>query len=80
LPDATPFSNQAGPNFPGSVVWQSAYVVIVRHIWRHYGKLGALPVLREHWAGLQQFMGYLEAIADSRTGLVCVYLFHSVDY
>ena len=69
VPDAVPLSNQDGPNFPGSVVWQSAYVVITRHLWRHYGTV-VLPVLREHYGGLQQFMGYLQAIADNRTGLV----------
>lgn len=73
VPDAAPMSNQAGPNFPGSVVWQSAYVVIVRHLWRHYGP-AALPVLREHYIGLSQFVAYLKTIADNRTGLV--YVFH----
>jgi hypothetical protein len=69
LPDTTPFSNQAGPMFPGSVVWQSAYVIIVRRLWHHFGA-SAAHVLRDHYSALQQFMGYLRRIADNRSGLV----------
>jgi alpha-L-rhamnosidase len=69
VPDATPFSNQAGPNFPGSVVWMSAYVTIARNLWRHYGE-AASPVLREHYTGLQEFMRFLRTCVDYRTGLV----------
>ena len=69
VPDATPFSNQDGPKFPGSAVWQSAYVTISRQLWRHYGRL-ALPVLRKHYTGLQEFVRFLRASADNRTGLV----------
>ena len=37
VPDVSPFQTSPYGSNPGSVVWQSAYPVIARNMWRHYG-------------------------------------------
>jgi hypothetical protein len=57
VPDVSPFQTSPYGSNPGSVVWQSAYIVIAQRMWRHYGDKA---VLQSHWSSLNAFMGYLD--------------------
>jgi len=69
VPDVVPYFTGPYGGFPGSPVWQSAYVVIASNLHKHYGEL-ALPLLREVYAGLCEFMAYLGRNQDPKLGLV----------
>ena len=47
VPDVSPFQTSPYGSNPGSVVWQSAYPVIARNMWRHYGDAA---VIKNHCA------------------------------
>jgi hypothetical protein len=47
VPDVSPFQTSPYGSNPGSVVWQSAYPVIARNMWRHYGDAA---VIKSHCA------------------------------
>ena len=53
------------PGHGACPVWQVAYIVIARQMWKHYGE-DAIPVLTRHYPGLQQLMAYFDrhAAAD----------------
>ena len=48
LADVVPFDGIGGN--PGCPVWQVAYIVIARQMWKHYGT-DALPSLEQHYTG-----------------------------
>lgn len=64
-----PYSTGPYGGFPGSPVWASAYIVIARMLYRHYGD-SVLPVLKQHYPGFKSFMAYLLRHADPETKLV----------
>jgi hypothetical protein len=65
LADVVPFDT-IGP-FPGTAVWQLAYVVIVRKHWRHYGDP---TIVQEHWPGLVKLMAHLQRGVNTSSGLL----------
>lgn len=67
VPDVSPFQTSPYGSNPGSVVWQSAYPVIARQLWRHYADK---TVVQTHWSSLKAFMSYLDRKADPETRLV----------
>jgi len=50
-------------------VWQVVYIVIARNMYKHYGK-EVLPVLREHYEGLNELMEWFARHADTSDGLM----------
>ena len=67
LADVVPFDGIGGN--PGCPVWQVAYIVIARQMWKHHGE-DVLPSLRQHWVGLLELMGWFERHADPEDGLL----------
>lgn len=61
LADVVPFDGIGGN--PGCPVWQVAYVVIARNMWKHYGS-AVLPILQLHYGGLRHLMDWFERHAD----------------
>eukprot|EP00665_Eupelagonemidae_sp_cell47_P006968 gene6968-3343_t len=66
LPDVVPFTTGPYGGFPGSPVWQAAYPVLVRNLWRNYGDAGAVS---EHYDGIEALLAYWARRADA-DGLV----------
>ena len=52
-----------------SPVWQVAYIVIARQMWKHHGE-DVLPSIRTHWPGLLDLMGWFDRHADPADGLL----------
>jgi hypothetical protein len=67
--DVVPFDGIGGN--PGCPVWQVAYIVIARQMWKHYGP-AAVPVLQAHWDGLLDLMGWFDRHADKADGLLTI--------
>lgn len=67
LADVVPFDGIGGN--PGCPVWQVAYIVIARQMWKHYGE-DVIPSLTKHFGGLQQLMNWFDRHADSTDGLL----------
>ncbi|EDQ86725.1 uncharacterized protein MONBRDRAFT_10744 [Monosiga brevicollis MX1] len=63
--DVHPYDGIGG--WPGCVVWQVAYVVIARNVYRFYGDTSHLV---EHYAGLAALMNYLNSTKNPSTSLV----------
>jgi hypothetical protein len=72
LADVVPFDGIGGN--PGCPVWQVAYIVIARQLWKHYGE-DALPSLRAHYAGLVELMGWFDRHADPSDGLLMTHCY-----
>ncbi len=53
--------------FPGSPVWQSAYIVIAHTTWRAYGDVA---LLRRQYAGLRASIDYFNAHVDPKSGVL----------
>jgi hypothetical protein len=67
LADVVPFDGIGGN--PGCPIWQVAYIVIGRQLWKHYGE-DALPSLRKHYTGMKELMGWFDRHADPSDGLL----------
>ena len=67
LADVVPFDGIGGN--PGCPVWQVAYIVIARQVWKHYGE-SALPALNLHYEGMQELLGWFDRHADPTDGLL----------
>ena len=57
LADVVPFDGIGGN--PGCPVWQVAYIVIARQLWKHHGE-SALPALKLHYVGLKELMAWFD--------------------
>ena len=55
LADVVPYDGIGGN--PGCPVWQVAYIVIARNLWKHHGRR-VVPTLKKHYSGLQDLMGW----------------------
>lgn len=65
LPDVVPYDTIG--QFPGTVVWQLAYVIITRTVYRHYGDV---LLVRRHFPNLVQLMASIERLfVNETTGL-----------
>lgn len=69
LADVVPYDGIGGN--PGCPVWQVAYVVIARQMWKHYGT-AVLPLLELHYEGLVELMGWFDRHADKTDGLLVI--------
>lgn len=67
IADVVPFDGIGGN--PGCPVWQVAYIVIARQLWKHYGD-DALPSLRGHYIGVSRLMEWFDRHADQNDGLL----------
>ena len=67
LADVVPYDGIGGN--PGCPVWQVAYIVISRQLWKHYGS-DALPALQLHYSGLLELLGWFDRHADHSDGLL----------
>ena len=67
LADVVPFDGIGGN--PGCPVWQVAYIVIARQMWKHYGE-DVIPSLRKHFTGLQELLAWFDRHADPTDGLL----------
>ena len=67
LADVVPYDGIGG--LPGCQVWQVAYTVIGRNLWKHYGE-AALPLLRKHYAGMRELSMYFERHAQPTDNLL----------
>eukprot|EP00054_Salpingoeca_dolichothecata_P025500 m.179111 g.179111 ORF g.179111 m.179111 type:complete len:1109 (+) comp25377_c0_seq1:111-3437(+) len=65
--DVTPFTTTPYGSFPGSPVWQAAYIVMTWHLYQTYGDAA---ILTQHYQGMQDLWGYWTRHADPTTGLV----------
>lgn len=72
LADVVPFDGIGGN--PGCPVWQVAYIVIARQMWKHYGE-DVLPSLKKHWVGLQELMDWFDRHADPTDGLLVTHCY-----
>eukprot|EP01049_Picozoa_sp_SAG25_P003661 SAG25_NODE_213_length_11711_cov_8.330348_11_plen_121_part_00 len=53
--------------FPGTVVWQLAYVIITRNVWWHYADEA---VVQQHYPNLIQLMASIQRLfVNATTGL-----------
>jgi alpha-L-rhamnosidase len=67
LADVVPFDGIGGN--PGCPVWQVAYIVIARQMWKHYGD-DVVHSLRVHYEGLKELMAWFDRHADKTDGLL----------
>ena len=67
LPDVVPYDGIGGN--PGCPVWQVAYIVIARQLWKQHGD-DALPQLRENYPGLERLIGWFDRRAAPTGGLL----------
>ena len=65
LSDVVPYDSIG--QFPGTLVWQAAYVIIVRNHWRHYSDAG---LVRRHYPNLVRLMAHFDKVfVNASTGL-----------
>ena len=65
LSDVVPYDSIG--QMPGTLVWQAAYVILVRNHWRHYGDAA---IVKEHYPGLVRLMTHFQrTFVNVTTGL-----------
>ena len=69
LADVVPYDGIGGN--PGCPVWQVAYIVIARTMWKHYGA-PALPSLAAHYEGMTRLLAWFDRHADPSDGLLVI--------
>lgn len=69
LADVVPFDGIGGN--PGCPIWQVAYIVIGRQLWKHYGEM-AIPTIRRHYAGMRELLDWFDRHASADDGLLVI--------
>lgn len=69
LADVVPYDGIGGN--PGCPIWQVAYIVIARNMWKHYGE-DAIPTLKKHFGGMQSLFAWFTSHADPSDGLLVI--------